>query len=50
MGGPIRMTKVPGYQGRTNDIVYMEPYNREDSNSVVVFFGGDVQVRDIKDN
>lgn len=43
MGGPIRMTKVPGYQGRTNDVVYMEPYNREESSSVVVFFGGDVQ-------
>lgn len=43
MGGPVRMMKVPGYQGRTNDIVYMEPLSRDGSNSVVVFFGGDVQ-------
>lgn len=46
MGGPVRMLKVPGYQGRANDIVYLEPLVRDKSaeHSVVVFFGGDVQV------
>ncbi|KAJ8960594.1 hypothetical protein NQ318_013884 [Aromia moschata] len=48
MGGqvrpcPIRLCNVPGFEGRSNDVVYSAPIQKMDKPSVVVFFGGDVQ-------
>ncbi|XP_073993606.1 mitochondrial protein C2orf69 homolog isoform X2 [Rhodnius prolixus] len=49
---PVRLARVAGYQGRSNDIVYTPPWSpsppdsnavQQSSSQVVVFFGGDVQ-------
>lgn len=43
--GPLRLLNVPGFEQRTNDIVYCCPQTRTDPTDIVVFFGGDVQVK-----
>lgn len=52
--GPIRLYAVKGYNGRSNDICYCPPLIKPKtsdeklttaSNSTVVYFGGDVQVK-----
>lgn len=55
-GGPIRMSSVQGYETRTNDIIYCPPlekvYVKEGKdlqNHAIVYFGGDIQVRDYYD-
>nr|CAD7430402.1 unnamed protein product [Timema monikensis] len=40
---PIRLCGITGYDGRVNDVVYCHPSLRADHQTVVVFFGGDVQ-------
>lgn len=42
--GPLRLLNVPGFEQRTNDIIYCCPQTRIDCTDIVVFFGGDVQV------
>lgn len=42
---PLRLLKVPGFEERKNDIVYCRPQHRSEGKDLVVFFGGDVQVR-----
>ncbi|XP_022904802.2 mitochondrial protein C2orf69 homolog [Onthophagus taurus] len=39
---PIRFPSVKGYENRVNDIIYCPPI-RNGLNSVVIFFGGDMQ-------
>ncbi|XP_014262564.1 UPF0565 protein C2orf69 homolog isoform X2 [Cimex lectularius] len=39
---PVRLARVSGYQGRTNDVVYLYP-KMIPADSVVIYFGGDVQ-------
>ncbi|KAL1123219.1 hypothetical protein AAG570_002306, partial [Ranatra chinensis] len=45
--GPVRLKDVAGFSGRTNDVVYCPPlsptFQPSTSQSVVVYFGGDVQ-------
>lgn len=41
----IRLLQINGYANRINDIIYCKPVTVEQNDSVVVFFGGDVQVR-----
>lgn len=45
----IRVRNVPGLHDRVNDILYTPPFNYGRSpivdNKIVVFFGGDMQVK-----
>lgn len=41
--GPIRLSAVPGYEGRINDVIYFPPQVRSEEDTAVIYFGGDVQ-------
>lgn len=43
--GPLRLLNVLGFEQRTNDIVYCHPQKSSENADIVVFFGGDVQVK-----
>lgn len=43
--GPLRLLNIPGFEQRTNDVIYCYPLKSSENTDVVVFFGGDVQVR-----
>lgn len=42
---PLRFCGVPGFEGRQNDVIYCHPVVQTDKQSTVVFFGGDMQVK-----
>lgn len=50
--GPlVRLENVAGFQARSNDVVYCPPLLKPGENeepTVVVYFGGDVQVSNMK--
>lgn len=39
-----RLLSVPGYNRLVNDIIFIPRQTSKESTSVVVFFGGDIQV------
>lgn len=41
---PLRLGSVMGYDGRANNIIYCCPITLTQEPSIVVFFGGDIQV------
>lgn len=40
----IKLKGVAGYKGRQNDVLYCHPLEKTQRPSVVVYFGGDIQV------
>lgn len=43
----LKLKGVVGYNGRRNDVIYCPPLQKTDLSNVVVYFGGDIQVREI---
>jgi len=41
----VKLKGVAGYDGRQNDVIYSPPLDKTNPNKLVVYFGGDVQVR-----
>lgn len=46
----VRITGLRGWQGRQNDVLFGSRLEPGPENSVVVYFGGDIQVRIVYSN
>lgn len=40
----LKLSGVVGFKGRQNDVIYCHPLEKSEQTTVVIYFGGDIQV------
>lgn len=41
----LKLSGVVGFKGRQNDVIYSHPLEKSEQTTVVIYFGGDIQVK-----